>query len=157
MITLGLISAIDDLIHVLSPKPSYVKSSSDETPSTPSTFIYLKAEEIDYHCLNRILSALSDSLYDIYYEYKNVKELLTTFEEEYGLDDAGIEKYTSSSFNKFMMSDNKPINDQLHEFQNFIRHLQSKKNQFSDDYKVSCLIDKLSPSWSTFVGDLRLK
>jgi len=157
LITLGLISAIDDLITVPSPKPSPVKLSSAEAPSTPSFFIYLKPEEIDYHCLHRILSVLSDSLYDIYYEYKNVKELLTTFEEEYGLDDAGIEKYTSSSFNKFMMSDNKPINDQLHEFQNFIRHLQSKKNQFSDDYKVSYLIDKLPSFWSAYTGDLRHK
>jgi len=54
-------------------------------------------------------------LYGIYYEYKSVKELWTTLEEEYDLDDAAIERFTSS-FNKFIMSDNKPINDQLHEF-----------------------------------------
>jgi len=45
-----------------------------------------------------------------YYEYKSVKELWTTLEDEYGLDDAGIKRFTSSSFNKFM-SDKKPIND----------------------------------------------
>src|SRR4051812_15933616 len=56
-----------------------------------------------------------------------------------------------------MMTDSKPLNGQLHEFQDFIRHLQSKGNQFSDDYKVSCLIDKLPPSWSNFAGDLRHK
>ena len=84
----------------------------------------MKSEKIRYHCLYNILSAPSDSLYDIYYEYKSVKELWTTFEEEYGLDDDGIEKLTSSSFNKFMISNSKPINDQLHEFQDFIRQLQ---------------------------------
>jgi len=47
-----------------------------------------------------------------------------------------------------MMYDNKPINDQLYEFQDFIRYFQSH------DYKVFCLIDKLSPSWSVFAGDL---
>ena len=56
-----------------------------------------------------------------------------------------------------MMSDTKSINDQLHEFQEFIRHLQLKGNQFSDDYKVYCLIDKLSPSWSAFDGYLHHK
>ena len=56
-----------------------------------------------------------------------------------------------------MMIDSKPINDNLHEFQDYIRHLQSKENQFSDEYRVSCLIDKLSPSWSTFAGDLHHK
>ena len=42
------------------------------------------------------------------------------FEDEYGLDDAGIERFTSSSFNKFIMTDSKLINDQLHEFQVYI-------------------------------------
>ena len=110
--TLGLISAIDNTIHVPSPKPSPAKSSSAEAPSsTPSFYIYLKPEEIDYHCLHRIRSALSDSPYDIYYDYKSVKELWTTLAEEYGLDDAGIERVTSSFFNKFMISNNRPIND----------------------------------------------
>ena len=79
---------------------------------------------------------------------------MTALEDEYSFNDAGIERFTSSSFNKFMM---KLINDQLHEFQDYIRHLQSKGNQFSDDYKVSCLIDELPLSWSTFAGDFRHK
>jgi len=53
-----------------------------------------------------------------------------------------------------MMTDGKPINDQFHEFQVYIRHLQLKGNQFSDDYKVSCLIDKLPYSWSAFAREL---
>ena len=74
--TLGLISAIHDTITTLSPKLSSIGSSPVETPPTiPSSYIYSKPEEIDYHCPHRILSALSDSLYDIYYEYKSVKEL----------------------------------------------------------------------------------
>jgi len=75
----------------------------------------MKPGEINYHCLHRILRALSDSLYDIYYKYKRAKELWITLEDEYSLDDAGIERFTSS-FKKFMMTDSKPINDQLHEF-----------------------------------------
>ena len=89
-----------------------------------------------------------------YYKYKSANEVWTALEDEYGLDDARIERFTSSSFNKFMMTDSKPINDQLHEFQDYIWHLQLKGNQFSDDYKVSCPIDKLPPSWSTFAEDL---
>ena len=74
--TLGLISAIDDSIPAPSLKLLSVKSPFTETsPSTPSSYIYLKSEKIDCHCLHRILSALSDSLYDIYYEYKSAKEL----------------------------------------------------------------------------------
>jgi len=121
---LSLISVINDTIPASSPKPSSVRSSPVETPPiTPSSYIYLKPEEIDYHCLHRMLSTLSDNLYDIYYEYKSAKEPWTALEDEYSLDDAGIERFTSSSFNKFMMTDSKSINDQLHEFQDYIRHL----------------------------------
>ena len=106
--TLGLISTINDTILAPSPKPSSVGSSPVETPHTsPSSYIYLKPEEIDYHCLHRIISALSDNLYGIYYEYKSAKELWTALEDEYDLDDAGIERFTSS-FNKFMMINKNP-------------------------------------------------
>ena len=74
--TLDLISVIDDTIPAPSPKPSSIGYSHVETlPTTPSSYIYLKPEKIDYHCLHKILSALSDSLYDIYYDYKSAKEL----------------------------------------------------------------------------------
>ena len=73
---LGLISAVDDTISVLSPKPSHIRSSLVETPLTIHfSYIYLKPDEIDYHCLHKIRSALSDSLYNIYYEYKSAKKL----------------------------------------------------------------------------------
>ena len=72
---------------------------------------------------------------------------MAALEDEYGLDDGGTERFTSSSsFNKFMMTDSKPINDQFHELQDYIGHLQLKDNQFSDDYNVSCpLINSFLP------------
>jgi len=62
--TLGLILAIDNSIRAPLFKSSPAQSSA-ETFLTPSSYIYLKSEKIDYHCLPRILNALSDSLYDI--------------------------------------------------------------------------------------------
>ena len=127
LITLGLISATDDYIPTPSLKLSHVGfSPAETTPITPSSYTYLKPEETDYYCLHRILSTFSDNLCDIYYEFKSVKELWEAFEEEYGLDDVGIDQFTSSS--KFMMVHNKLINNQLHEFQDCIQHLQSKGN-----------------------------
>ena len=84
----------------------------------------MKPEEIDYHCYHRILSAFTDNLYDIYYEYKSAKELWDALEQEYDLDDVEIEWFTSFFFDKLMMVNNTPINEWIHEFQDYICHLQ---------------------------------
>ena len=53
LITLGLILAIDDTISAPSPKSLSARSSPIETsPATPSSYIYLKSKEIDFHCFN---------------------------------------------------------------------------------------------------------
>ena len=47
-------------------------ASSFQTQSSAS---YRTPDEINYHCVHRILGALSDRLYDIYYIANNAKEL----------------------------------------------------------------------------------
>ncbi|KAK2981043.1 hypothetical protein RJ640_005935 [Escallonia rubra] len=98
----------------------------------------------------RILSALSDRLYDVYHATKSAKELWNLLQGEYGIDDAGIERFNASTFNKFVMVEGKAISDQIHEFQDNLRAVEENGSKFSEDYKVSCLIDKLPPSWSDF-------
>ncbi|KAK2971878.1 hypothetical protein RJ640_015398 [Escallonia rubra] len=104
-----------------------------------------------------ILSALSDRLYDVYHATKSAKELWNLLQGEYGIDDAGIERFNASTFNKFVMVEGKAISDQIHEFQDHLRAVEENGSKFSEDYKVSCLIDKLPPSWSDFAKGLRHK
>jgi len=59
----------------------------------PPPLPWQNIEEIDYHYHNCILSALSDGLYDINYKTKNAKELWDALNVEYGLDDAGINRF----------------------------------------------------------------
>ncbi|KAK3025869.1 hypothetical protein RJ639_042298 [Escallonia herrerae] len=105
----------------------------------------------------RILSALSDRLYDVYHATKSAKELWNLLQGEYGIDDAGIERFNASTFNKFVTVEGKEISDQIHEFQDHLRAVEENGSKFSEDYKVSCLIDKLPPSWSDFAKGLRHK
>ncbi|KAK3004049.1 hypothetical protein RJ639_018361 [Escallonia herrerae] len=133
LIVLDFISAIEEN------NSQSRKSSSWYTP-----------EQIEFHCLNRILSALSNRLYDVYRATKSAKELWNLLQGEYGVDDAGIERFNASTFNKFVMVEGKEISDQIHEFQDHLRAVEENGSKFSVDYKVSCLIDKLPPSWSDF-------
>ncbi|KAG8364914.1 hypothetical protein BUALT_Bualt18G0048000 [Buddleja alternifolia] len=131
---LGFMSAIDENIE----------SSSWQTP-----------ENVDYHCRNRILSALSERLYDVYHTFTSAKELWDALEADYGIDDAGIVRFNASTFTRYIMVDEKSINEQIHEFQDLLKPLEEGGSKFSEDYKVSCLIDKLPPSWSNFARGLR--
>ena len=72
-----------------------------------------------------------NTLNDITYEYKSANKLWDALEEEYDIDDVWIEQSTSSSLNKFLIVDSKPIIDQIHEFENYIHYFQSKVNQIS--------------------------
>ena len=140
MTVLGLISAIEE------PQPSQ-EFSSWYTP-----------EQIEYHCHNRILSALSDHLYDVYHNTTTTaKELWNTLEAEYGIVDAGIKRFMISNFNSYKMVENKPVGDQIHEYQEFLRKIEKGGTTFSEDFKVSSLIDKLPPSWDNFAKTLRHK
>lgn len=84
---LGLVSALEET-------QSNKDSSSKESSSK------LTPELIEYHCHNRILSALSDHLYDVYHATTSTaKELWETLEVEYGIVDAGMDRFTVSNFN----------------------------------------------------------
>ncbi|KAL0317559.1 UNVERIFIED_CONTAM: hypothetical protein Sangu_2170200 [Sesamum angustifolium] len=131
---LGFISAIDDNIELNS---------------------WHTREEVDYHCHNRILSALSERLYDVFCTYANAKELWNALVTEYEIDDSGIQRFNASTFMKYTMVDGKSINEQIHEFQDLLRPLEESGSKFIENYKVSCLIDKLPPSWSNFARGLR--
>ncbi|XP_058207055.1 uncharacterized protein LOC131320376 [Rhododendron vialii] len=135
---LGLYSAIDD--------------------SESSQGSWMTKEQIEYHCYHRILSVLSDHLYDVYLTTtEKAKELWDLLEAEYGLDDAGVIRFAASSFNNYKMIDGKSIGDQIHEFKELLKGAKKSGTTFSEDFKVSCLIDKLPPSWSDFALSLRHK
>ncbi|CAL2241227.1 unnamed protein product [Prunus armeniaca] len=134
-----------------------ISALEESQPSTESSS-WLNPEQIEYHSYNRILSALSDHLYDVYHATTSTaKELWQALEAEYGIVDAGIDRFTVSNFNGYKMVENKSVGEQIHEYQELLRGVEKKGTKFSEDFKVSCLIDKLPPSWDEFARTLRHK
>ena len=133
-------------------------SALGENQSGEETSSWLTQEQKEYHCLNRILSALFDHLYDMYQSTtKMAKELWNTLEVEYGIDDVGIKRFAISNFNSYKMVDNKSVGDQIHEYQELLRQVEKDGTIFNENFKVSNLIDKLPPSWDNFARTLRHK
>ena len=115
---LNLITTIES-DHPSSSRPTTRQSSTAKPIPTPRT-----PQEIEYHCLHRILRALSDRLYDIY-SITSLKILWDTLEKKYGLDGTSIKTFKASDFNKFKMIDLKPMNKQIHEFENLMQQLKT--------------------------------
>ena len=142
LVALGLISAIGKILPF--------NSSTDFSDKSPKF-----SEEIDYHCRFRILSCLSDDLYETYRKFTTSKQLWQALENTYTKDNEGAMRFTISDFNNFKMVDNLPIIDQIHTFQNLVQEIHTRGSKLDETYQVSCLIDKLFLSWSSFTRELR--
>jgi len=51
------------------------------------------------------------------------------------------------------MIDSKPLNEQIHEFENLIQ-LNTIDSTLNETFQIACLIDKLPDTWSEFVKTL---
>ena len=63
----------------------FVVEERNEKPSSS-----LALGQIDYHCYNRILSALSYHLCDVYHNTNSAKDLWNALKAQYGIVDVGI-------------------------------------------------------------------
>ena len=52
---------------------------------------------------------------------KVAKTLWDELEAEYGIEDAGIDYFTITNFNNYVMVENKTICEQIHEYQIFFK------------------------------------
>ena len=53
------------------------------------------------------------------------------------------------------MVDSKPMNEQIHEFENLVQQLKTNRSTFDEIFQVTCLIDKLADTWTDFAKILR--
>ena len=104
----------------MSSSSSKTRSSSKSSDSSNTSRTDKSPEEIEFHCRFRILSCLSDDLYEIYRKYKIAKKLWTTLKDAYNRDNEEAMRFTISNFSNFKMINNVPINDQIHHFQNLV-------------------------------------
>ena len=73
-------------------------------------------EKANRTCKGHILHYLSNSFFDIYYGYNSDKEIWDALKKKYSMEDAGFKKYVVGGFLDYKMVDEKPIMDQVHEY-----------------------------------------
>ncbi|KAL0319909.1 UNVERIFIED_CONTAM: hypothetical protein Sradi_5252400 [Sesamum radiatum] len=77
-----------------------------------------------------LLNHMSNTLFDLFVNQKSAKEIWETLETRYGGDDAGRKKYVVGKWLQFHMTDDKPIMDQVHEYENLQRQVPKQRKKF---------------------------
>ncbi|ESQ55778.1 hypothetical protein EUTSA_v10027475mg [Eutrema salsugineum] len=124
-----------NVAYVLS-MPMRTVPEDAENESLEETRKQPKWEKDDYICHGHILNGMSDSLFDVYQNFKSTKELWDALESKYMAEDASSKKFLVNNFNNYKMSDCRPMDESI---------------------LVSSIIDKLPPSWKDFKHMLKHK
>ncbi|KAK3194611.1 hypothetical protein Dsin_025921 [Dipteronia sinensis] len=105
----------------------------------------------DHICRRHILSCLSDNLY---YQFskktKSAKELWEELKLVYLYEEFGTKRSQVKKYIEFQMVDEKPILEQLQEFNNIADSIVAAGMMIDDNFHVSVIISKLPPSWKDF-------
>ena len=104
-----------------------------------------------------LLSHVTNPIFDLLTPYKSAKAMWELLGKKYGADDAGKKKYVCGKFMQFKMVDNKPIMEQVHEYENLVADILSEGMQMCAVLQANFLIEKLPDSWSSYRNHLKHK
>ncbi|GJR63969.1 zinc finger, CCHC-type containing protein [Tanacetum coccineum] len=102
-----------------------------------------------------IFNGIPDPLFDIYHNVESSKELWGSLEAKYMAEDASSKKFLVSNFKNYNMTNSRPVMEQYNELLGIIGRFTQHKINMDEVIQVSCIIDKLSPSWKDFKHTLK--
>ncbi|GJR11782.1 zinc finger, CCHC-type containing protein [Tanacetum coccineum] len=114
-----------------------------------------KWDNDDYVCRGLILNGMFDSLFDIYHNVESSKELWDSLEAKYMAEDASSKKFLVSNFTNYKMTDSRPVLEQYNKLLGILGRFTQHKMNMYESIQVSCIIDKLPPSWKDFKHTLK--
>ncbi|GJY28762.1 zinc finger, CCHC-type containing protein [Tanacetum coccineum] len=109
-----------------------------------------KWDNDDYVCRGLILNGMSDSLFDIYQNVESSQELWDSLEAKYMAEDASSKNFLVSNFTNYKMTGSRPVLEQYNELLGILGRFTQHKMNMDESIQVSCIIDKLPPSWKDF-------
>ncbi|GJV19745.1 zinc finger, CCHC-type containing protein [Tanacetum coccineum] len=126
-----------------------------ENPTVEQVRKRAKWDNDDYVCRGLILNGMSDSLFDVYQNVETSKEPWDTLEAKYMAEDALSKKFLVTNFTNYKMTDSRPVLEQYNELLGILGRFTQHNMNMDESIKVSCIIDKLPPSWKDFKHTLK--
>ena len=78
-------------------------------------------------------------------------------EKIYGADDVSNRKYVTGKWLQFQMVDDKPIMEQIHEYENLVADVLNEGMKMCETLQANVLLEKFPPSWNEFRNHLKHK
>nr|XP_033511997.1 uncharacterized protein LOC117276747 [Nicotiana tomentosiformis]XP_033511998.1 uncharacterized protein LOC117276747 [Nicotiana tomentosiformis] len=95
-----------------------------------------------------LLNHMTNSLFDLFINYKSAKVIWDSLEKKYGADDTGKKKYVVEKWIKFQMVDDKPVMEQVHEYENLTADVLNEGMEMCEILQANVLLEKFPPSRS---------
>ncbi|GJZ61624.1 zinc finger, CCHC-type containing protein, partial [Tanacetum coccineum] len=81
--------------------------------------------------------------------------LVNTLKAKYMAEDASSKKFLVSNFTNYKMTDSRPVLEQYNKLLGILGRFTQHKMNMDESIQVSCIIDKLPPSWKDFKHTLK--
>ncbi|CAN0854204.1 Retrovirus-related Pol polyprotein from transposon TNT 1-94 [Linum grandiflorum] len=143
------------VVYVLS--TPYPSDEEDETDEQKEERVRRQAkwDNDDYICRGHILNGMADALFDIYQNYNSASELWDALESKYLAEDASSTKFLVSNFLNYKMVESRPVMEQYNEMLRILGQFTQHDMKMDEAISVSCIIDKLPPSWKDYKHTLK--
>ncbi|GJR30802.1 zinc finger, CCHC-type containing protein [Tanacetum coccineum] len=146
-----LLSSMSVVYVLTTPMPD----DGGENPTVKQVRKRAKWDNDDYVCRGLILNGMFDSLFDVYQNVETSKELWDTLEAKYMDEDASSKKFLVSNFTNYKMTNSRPVLEQYNELIGILGSFTQHKMNMDESIQISCIIDKLPPSWKDFKHTLK--
>ncbi|KAA0046444.1 ty1-copia retrotransposon protein [Cucumis melo var. makuwa] len=104
-----------------------------------------------------LLNHMSDPMFDLFVAKKSAKDIWSTLESRYGGNDAGRKKYVVGKWLQFQMTDDKPVVEQIHEYENLVANVLSEGMKICEILQANVLLEKTPLSWNDYRNHLKHK
>ncbi|KAL0409381.1 UNVERIFIED_CONTAM: hypothetical protein Sradi_1872500 [Sesamum radiatum] len=120
---------------------------SEPTDTNPRTAEIEQWTEKDKIGRGEILSALSDTFFDVYYsESYTAKSLWDELDRKYNTEEQGLEKYSVSKFMRYQMVEDRSVAEQTHEIVNLEHAVTDVEMKLPEKFLVMSIVDKFPKS-----------
>jgi hypothetical protein len=148
-----------EIDYVLFEDPPEVPAGDNVDPEavTNATKKLENYEKYNKLVRGHLLAHMPNNLFDLFFMDKSAKGIWAKLEKKYGADDAGNRKYVTGKWLQFQMVDDKPITEQVHEYENLVADVVNEGMKMCEILQANVLIEKFPPSWSDFRNHLKHK